>query len=100
MASAAIEETAGHLAPLQLDFRVKGGCEAVIHVASHIFHLDDTPAASKWVLQIDFKNTFNCINHDFLFREVREHVPQLSAWLERCYGTQAFGTFGKEQLLS
>ena len=81
--------------PLQVGVGVKGGVEAVVHAIR--FLVDDTPipADSKWVLQLDFANAFNTIAREKVFKEVRTHFPQLSLWVESCYGSQAFLRFGE-----
>jgi hypothetical protein len=100
LATAAIAETAPYLDPLQLGVGVKGGCEAIIHAMASIFESESTPLDSKWILQVDFDNAFNSIDRETLMKEVRQHVPQLSAWVEFCYATRSHLFFGNERLLS
>ena len=88
------------LVPSQLGVGVRGGVEIALHSVRAI--LDD-PAIDqddKWVLQIDFKNAFNQISREAIFKEVREVIPQLSSWVEKAYGSQPFLHFGSALLLS
>jgi len=38
------------------------------------------------ILKIDFENAFNLVNRNEIFKEVRDKLPQLAAWVEYCYG--------------
>ena len=74
------------LAPLQLGVSIKGGCEAIIHSVTHL--LASTTSNSCWTLLLDFRNAFNNVNHEAMFRELRLRIPGVSAWMEACYRTQ------------
>ncbi len=73
------------LTPLQLGVGVKGGCEAIIHATSHLL---SSTSNKSWGLFLDFSNAFNCINQEAMFREFRNCIPNLSAWMESCYSCQ------------
>ena len=62
------------LAPLQLGVNVKGGCEAIIHAVSHLMN---SPSNQRWILLLDFTNTFNSVDRQAMFAEIR--IPSLSA---------------------
>lgn len=88
------------LKPLQLGVGIPGGCEGIIHAMNAIFNDGDIPVEDKWVLLLDFENAFNLIDRETVFEQVRQHFPELSAWVELCYGTQAHLLFGQALLLS
>jgi hypothetical protein len=52
------------------------------------------------VLQVNFVNAFNLVDRETVFRELRQHFPELSAWVELSYGSQAHLQFGRGVLLS
>ena len=65
--------------PLQLGVSVALGCETIVHCVDAIMCDDSFPSRCKWTLQVDFSNTFNFIDSEFVFQEVRSHVPSLAA---------------------
>ena len=65
------------LSPLQLGMCVKGGCEAVIHAASHL--MSSSTPSQCWTLLLDFSNAFNSINREAMFVETRRRSPTISA---------------------
>ncbi len=73
------------LIPLQLWVGVKGGCEAIIHATSHLL---SSTSNKPWGLFLDFSNAFNCISREAMFREFRNRIPNLFAWMESCYSCQ------------
>ena len=88
------------LRPLQLAVGVKGGCESIVHALNALIANDDIPMEEKCILQVDFKNAFNLVNREEVFRQVRSHFPELSAWVEASYGVQAHLVFGSSVLQS
>jgi hypothetical protein len=58
------------------------------------------PNNMKCVLQLDFTNSFNSVEREAVFREVRTHFPELAAWVETCYRTQSHLNFGSSTILS
>ena len=74
-----------YLVPLQLGVATRGGCEAIVHSANQL--LQEFP--DIWTLSIDFENAFNTINRTKMLQAVRNHLPQLSAIAEACYGSTA-----------
>jgi hypothetical protein len=93
-------EAASHLNPHQLGVGTRSGGESIIHATQAILSDSTIPANNKWVLQIDFKNAFNCMDRTHLFEEVREHAPGLSAFVEWSYGSKSWLFFGDHILLS
>jgi hypothetical protein len=53
---------------------------------SAILKKTNIPTVNKWVLQVDFVNAFNLVDRETVFRELRQHFPELSAWVELSYG--------------
>ena len=76
------------LSPLQVGVGVKCGCEAIIHSVFSTFS-DSNPLPDHcWSLLLDFSNAFNSIDRGFMFEEIRARIPDISAWMECCYGSQ------------
>ena len=86
------------LTPLQLGVCVKGGCEAIIHAASHL--MSSSSINLRWTLLLDFNNAFNRINREAMFGEFRRRIPSLSAWMESCYAGQPFLLLGTDSIRS
>ena len=79
---------------------MKGGCEAIVHSISHIIDDTDLPLNSRWILQLDFSNTFNSISRRLMFEEFRARIPSLSTWMECCYNSQPALRFGEHIIFS
>ena len=79
---------------------VPGGCEAIIHAVSAIFHDPHTATNKKWILQVDMRNAFNLVDRETIFKEVREHLPEIAKWVEYSYGCQPPLHFGTGTILS
>ena len=86
LAFAAHTSTLERLLPNQLGVGVKRSREAIVHGVSRL--LSSSSADHCWVLLLDFSNAFNSLNREAMFREFRQHVPALSAWMESCYSSQ------------
>ena len=86
------------LTPLQLGVGIKGGCEAIIH-ASSLKLASSTPRECCCLL-LDFSNAFNNISREAMFREIRQHIPSLSAWMESCYSCQPLLLLGNDSIRS
>ena len=78
------EQAIQTLAPLQVGVGVKGGCEAIVHAVSRTLEDPNIPPDEQWTLLLDFTNAFNNISRDYMFEEIRSHVPTISAWMENC----------------
>ena len=98
LANAARHSAFSSLTPLQLGVCVKGGCEAIIHAASHL--MSSSSINQRWTLLLDFSNAFNCINREAMFAEIRHRIPSLSAWMESCYACQPFLLLGTDSICS
>ena len=98
LANAARHSAFSSLTPLQLGVCVKGGCEAIIHAASHL--MSSSSINQRWTLLLDFSNAFNCINREAMFAEIRHRIPSLSAWMESCYACQPFLLLGTDSIRS
>ena len=76
------------LAPTQLGFAVRSGCEAVIHATRG--YCSAAPSSSarepQVLLKVDFANAFNSIYHDVIVEE-----PYSSALMVGTYAYQAYG---------
>jgi hypothetical protein len=85
---------AEYLKPLQMGVGVRAGCEAIVHAFCSLLEDPTLQDHSKWVLQVDLENAFNQVDRSHLFAEVRQHFPELSAWVEASYGTHCHLNFG------
>ena len=100
VSSAVAPAIAEKLKPLQLGVGVPGGREAIIHAVSAIFHDPHTTTDKKWILQVDMRNAFNLIDRETIFKEVRQHLPEIAPWVEYSYGSQPPLQFGTGTILS
>ena len=98
LANAAHQSAFSSLTPLQLGVCVKGGCEAIIHAASHL--MSSSSINLRWTLLLDFNNAFNRINREAMFGEFCRRIPSLSAWMESCYAGQPFLLLGTDSIRS
>jgi hypothetical protein len=91
---------ASHLNPHQLGVGTKSGCEAVLHATQALLSDVQIPDGSKWILQVDYTNAFNTMDRSHIIKEVREHAPGLSAFVEWSYGGHTPLFFGEHLILS
>ena len=89
-------KAANLLAPLQLGVGVRGGCEAIVHGVRAVLESDEVEIDEKWLLQLDLVNAFNLADRNSVFKEVREHFPELARWVESSYGFEAYLVFGSK----
>ena len=81
-------QVSGILPPLQLGVGIPAGCEAIVHAVSNLL-VDTTSLPTDHItLLVDFSNAFNLIDREIMFREIRQHIPSMAAWMESCYGCQ------------
>jgi len=82
------EQTLQLLAPHNVGVSVRSGGEAVIHAIRDLTEqLGNDPNYA--LLQIDLSNAFNLVSRRAFRREVAVHLPQISPWVEYCYGTES-----------
>jgi hypothetical protein len=83
--------------PAQLGVGVREGVPTTVHAAQAVIrrHGDDQGLA---MLKVDFANAFNTVNRAAVIREVREHFPSLSRWVESCYRGPNPLMFGEQEL--
>ena len=65
---------------------VRGGCEAAIHAVREVLRHHEKDNRFD-LLQVDLKNAFNVISQASFRKQTRLHLPELSRWVEYCYGT-------------
>ena len=58
------------------------------------------PEEERRTLLINFENGFNLVDCSTIISEARDHFPQLSMWVEACYGAASNPTFGEAVLQS
>ena len=87
-------EAAAFLTPLQFGVGVRWGCEAFVHATRATLQDSSIPLESCYCLLVDFENSFNQGDRVKILEEVREHFPQLSKWVETCYGQHSFLNLG------
>jgi len=77
----------------------KSGAEAILHgVNAVVDGYGDDP--SKVMFKVDLKNAFNLVDRVAFLDIIRQRVPDVSAWVECCYHTQAFLWCGDNQFKS
>ena len=87
------------LTPLQVGVGVPVGCEAIVHAVAHVQEDANIHPAERWTL-LDFSNAFNSVDRGSMFREVRDRIPSMAAWMESCYMAQPFLCLGEHTILS
>ena len=75
-----------HMRPIQLGVGIKNGAEAIIHAAQCL--AETKGGEDLLMLKIDFQNAFNLVNREVMMSEVRQHCPQVAAWVEYCYAAR------------
>jgi hypothetical protein len=93
-------QAAQYLNPHQLGVGTKTGCKSIIHIAQAVLSDTSIPANSKRVLQVDYLNAFNTLDRSHLFKEIREHLPGLSTFVEWSYRSHSLLFFGDSVLTS
>ena len=88
------------LTPLQVSVGVPVGCEAIVHAVTHVLEVANIHPEERWTLLLDFSNAFNIVDRGSMFREVRDRIPSMAAWMESCYMAQPFLHFGEHTILS
>ena len=88
------------LTPLQVGVGVKAGCEAIVHSVSQVLEDPSIPPVERWTLLIDFSNAFNSVNRCHMFKEIRDRIPAMAAWMESCYGAQPILHLGESIIRS
>ena len=85
------------LAPHQLGFGIPGGVEAAIHACRvYLSHLPP----NKAVLKVDFENAFNSIRRDKILCAVKQHIPELLAYVHSAYSAPSNLRWDQVQLAS
>ena len=88
------------LKPHQLAVGVRYGCESIVHALTSLITNEEISWEEKCILQVDLQNAFNLVSREEIFRQVRAHFPELSAYVEASYRPRAFLVFGFDVLLS
>ena len=105
-AGAVSERAANLLSPLQLGVGVRGGCEAIVHVVREYVStmedagIGDDPDEITYIFQVDLINAYNNADREAALSEIRTHFPDLSRWLESCYGQESHLIFGDKIIQS
>ena len=89
-----------YLRPIQFGVGVRGGCEAVVHATRATLEDQSIPLEEKWSLQVDLRNCFNQVDRGAMFKEVREHFPEIARFVEAAYGQNSNLNFGESTILS
>ena len=78
----------------------RGGCKAVVDAARATLQDTSIRQNERFCLSVDFENSFHPGNRTKILEEVRTRFPQLSCWVETCYGQHSFLNLGDEVLTS
>ena len=79
-------ETIPRLLPTQLGVGVPGGAEFLIHRARDWVRF---PMPGEGLLQLDFRNAFNCMDRTSMLAAIAQFCPQLLPYAIACYGCPA-----------
>ena len=88
------------LTPLLVGVGVPVGCDALVHAVAHVQEDANIHPEERWTLLLDFSNAFNSVDRGSMFREVRDRIPSMAAWMESCYMAQPFLHLGEHTILS
>ena len=84
----AVKVLGPYLTPHQVGDGTRNGGEAVVHAFSRLVQQHGSESGLS-CLKIDFKNAFNTIDRLAFFDAINRHCPDLSAWVEWCYGDRS-----------
>ena len=85
------------LAPRQLGYGTKLGCEAAVH-ATRLFLSNLQPGQA--ILKLDFQNAFNCIRRDKMLQAVSSLAPELAPFVHAAYSEPSTLFWGETTLMS
>ena len=64
------------------------GAEGILHAAQAV--VDKHRHIDGWaMLKFDLRNAFSLVDRSAFLEAIREQAPDLSAWVEYCYGSAA-----------
>ena len=84
------------LAPTQLGFAVRSGCEAAIHATRGYCSAVSSSSAGEpqVLLKVDFANAFNSTYRDVILEETYSSAPTAATYAYQAYGTPSALRFG------
>ena len=85
------------LAPVQLGFGSRGGCEAAVHAARTFYR---NLKSGEVIVKLDMKNAFNSLRRDHFLNVIKTRTPSLYPVLHRAYKSPTPLFFGEFQLPS
>jgi hypothetical protein len=77
------------LQKFQMGVGVPRGMDAIVHSLAALVE-QHAQLEGRSVLLIDFRNAFPSISRRHFFRVVREECPDIAAWVEYIYGSEAY----------
>ena len=86
--------------PLQMGVGVPAGCEAIVHAVANVFEHSSIPHENRFILLVDFSNSFNMVERGAMFQEVRARIPSMATWMESCYSSQPILHLDDQVILS
>ena len=88
------------LAPMLWHFVVPAGCEAIVHAVLNVQEDSSIPPENRFTLLMDCSNAFNSVDLAAPFREVRDRIPSIAAWMECCYSSRPILHLADRSILS
>jgi hypothetical protein len=73
-----------YLSPQQVGVGMANGGDGVVHALRHLTSSSDW-SPSRFVLQIDFMNAFNCVDRNSLLQQVAERCPSIFRFVSFLY---------------
>ena len=92
-----MEDMGSLLAPRQLGYGIRGGCEAAVH-AARLYLLNINP--NHVLLKLDFRNAFNSVRRDKMLEAVQDLAPELFPFVHSAYASPSSLFWGDKILQS
>ena len=83
--------------PNQLGVGTPKGAEAGVHALRAYVSNDEI--TDEVVFKVDYKNAFNCVSRKVMMEKVKEHVPDIYAYVYQCYANCSSLYFGDQDTI-
>jgi len=83
----------------QFGVGIPGGGEAIVHAVRQ-WHTRQQESDDAVALLLDFTNAFNQVERDVILSECRRELPEVSAFVEWCYGEETVLLYGEHPVAS
>ncbi len=90
VAAKSIRQLGASMAPIQLGFGIRNGCEAAAHALRLFAENSDGRDGNELIVKLDVSNAFNCLRRDCILDKVFSHASHLFPLVKLAYGEQSF----------